>query len=259
MDVRYDIAATSLALSKNLCISIFMGVSSGVYFHTAIDIRLLHVYNRGTSVSHKNMTKNKTLTKRQSDILEFLKGFIVENGYPPALREIAAYFRIASHKNVAKHLDALDKKGFIRRGKRISRAIEVIDHAAAKDTFLVPILGQVRAGVPHQAVEDISGHVALDSRFFRCKDAFLLKVAGKSMSGAGIEDGDHVLVSRQSHAQNNDIVVALLGDSASVKRFFFDGKTVTLRPENPDFEPVIVKSSQEFSIIGKVVSVIKHT
>ncbi len=205
------------------------------------------------------MTKNKTLTKRQSDILEFLKGFMVENGYAPTLRETSRAFCIASHKNVAKHLDALEKKGFIRRGVGLSRAIEIIDRASTRDTFLVPIVGQVRAGDPLEAIEDISGHVALDSRFFRCKDAFLLKVVGESMSGAGIKDGDHVLVSRQSHAQNNDIVVALIGEAATVKRFFFDGETVTLRPENPDFEPVIVKNSQELSIIGKVVSVIKHT
>lgn len=202
----------------------------------------------------------KDLTDRQKEILGFLKDFIADFGYPPTLREICRSFGINGPKNARKHLDALEKKGFIKRRANISRAIEV-EGCPAKNAVSIPVVGRVRAGVPNLAVEDVLGHVTLDSRFFKCKDAFLLKVEGDSMRGAGIEEGDYVIVRPQKEALNNDIVVASIGDKTTVKRFFRKGQTIILKPENPGYPPIEIKNpgdaGREVTIIGKVISIIK--
>jgi len=203
---------------------------------------------------------NKKLTGRQESILAFLKEFVETRGYAPSLREICAHFGIKSPKNATKHLDALERKGCIRRSARISRAIEIVGTPPLRgDTARsVPIVGRVRAGLPHLAVEDIEGHVTLDTTFFRCRDGFLLRADGESMTGAGIGDGDYLLIRPQRDADNGDIVVALLDSDATVKRFSRRGDVVTLTPENPDMEPITVRAGErEVSIVGKVVAVIK--
>ncbi|MBI5644246.1 MAG: repressor LexA [Deltaproteobacteria bacterium] len=200
---------------------------------------------------------NRNITERQKEILVFLGEFIEKSGYPPTLREICARFGIKGPGNARKHLDALEKKGYIKRSANISRAIEVIG-SSVKGAVSMPIIGSVKAGQPHLAVEDILGHVAIDARFFKCREGFLLKVEGESMIGAGIDEGDLLIVRPQKEAANNDIVVAMLDGEATVKRFFKDGETITLKPENPGFSPITVKEGKEFSIIGKVVSVIKQ-
>lgn len=200
----------------------------------------------------------KGLTIRQESILDFLKEFIAEAGYPPSLRDIARHFGISSPKNVAKHLDALERKGFIKRSAALSRGIDVVD-GAGRATVSVPIAGHVRAGAPHLAVEDIVGHIALDADFFKCVGAFILKVSGDSMFEAGIEEGDYVLVRPQKDAANGDIVVAIIDGEATVKRVFIDDVSITLKPANAAYAPIIVRDDgREFSIIGKVVSVIKQ-
>ena len=201
--------------------------------------------------------RRKDLTIRQREILGFIKDYIADRGYPPSLREICGHFGIKGPKNAGKHLDAIEKKGFIRRTSNISRAIEVVD-PALKNAVSIPIAGRVRAGVPHLAVEDIVGHMALDTRFFKCTDAFILKVDGESMTGAGIDEGDYLIVRPQKEASNGDIVVALLDDEATVKRFFREDGVVTLKPENPSMEPIRVREGdKEVSVIGKVISVVK--
>ncbi len=197
------------------------------------------------------------ITGRQKEILEFIKEFIGKSGYPPTLREICARFGIKGPKNAGKHLDALERKGFIKRSANISRAIEVAG-SAPRGGISVPVAGRVRAGSPHLAVEDITGHVVLDERFFKCRDAFLLRVEGQSMTGAGIDEGDFLVVRPQKDASDGEIVVAMLNGEATVKRFFRDGNAVVLRPENPSMEPIRVSEGTEFEIIGKVVSVIKR-
>ena len=200
---------------------------------------------------------NKGLTSRQKEILEYLKEFIEASGYPPSLRDICAKFDIKGPNNARKHLDALEKKGFIKRSAHISRAIEVLG-GPAKGAVSIPVVGRVRAGAPHLAVEDISGHVALDPDFFRCREGFLLKIVGDSMLGAGIDDGDYVLVRPQADAVDGDIVVATVENEATVKRFFKKDGMVILRPENPWMEAIHVKEGgKELSIIGKVISIIK--
>ena len=201
---------------------------------------------------------SKGLTARQDSILGFIRDFTGRSGYPPSLREIAMRFGIKSPKNARKHLDALERKGFIKRTCGLSRAIEVLGQAV-KGAVSIPIAGRVRAGEPHLAVEDIAGHITLDERFFNCRDAFLLKVEGESMRGAGIEDGDHIIVKPGAEVFDGDIVVAVLDGEATVKRFFRKGDTITLKPENPDFGPVRIKGEgRPFAIIGKAVFVIKN-
>ncbi len=201
----------------------------------------------------------KNLTARQREVLEHIRAFIEKYGYPPSLREICIRAGIKGPKNARKHLDALEKKGFIRRHPGISRAIELLD-MPAKNTVSVPLVGRIRAGRPEPAVEDIEDYVSLDSRFFRCRGAFLLRVQGTSMTGAGIEEGDYILVRPQRHASNGEIVVALVNGEATVKRFFRRKDHIVLQPENPDMAPIrIDKGTEDFAIAGRVISVIKRT
>ncbi len=203
--------------------------------------------------------RKRDLTERQRDVLGFIKDYIAGSGYPPSLRDICARFGIKGPKNAAKHLEALEKKGFIKRPSNVSRGIEVVD-AALRNAVSVPIAGRVRAGTPHLAVEDIVGHMALDSRFFKCSsETFVLKVEGESMRGAGIDDGDYIVVRPQETASNGDIVVALIDDEATVKRFFMEGGAVILKPENPSMAPVRIEGGErDVSIAGRVVSVVKR-
>lgn len=214
--------------------------------------------------------ENRGLTEKQRDILDFLNSFIAENGYPPSLREICARFHIKGPKNAGKHLTALEKKGFIKRSSGLPRAVRVVGPAPLhppappiappeRGGMAVPIAGRVRAGTPHLAIEDIAGYVTLDEPFFKCSGAFLLKIEGDSMIGAGINDGDYIVVKPDVHVVNNDIVVALLNEEATVKRLFKMGDMYILKPENPMMEPVYVKEgSGDFSVIGKVISIIKR-
>ncbi len=199
-----------------------------------------------------------TLTVRQEEVLGFVREFIEEKGYPPTLRDICGRLRINGPANARKHLDALERKGFIKRSSNISRAIEVIGNTDRAGTAMVPIVGRVRAGGVHLAIEDISGHVGLDAGFFRCKGAFLLRVEGESMTGAGIDEGDLVLVRPQKEAADNEIVVAMIDGEATVKRFIMEAGAVILKPENPAFAPIVVSGEErDFMIVGKVISVIK--
>jgi len=207
------------------------------------------------------MSKIK-LTARQKDILGFIKGVIRQEGYPPSLREICARFAIKGPSNARKHLETLEKKGFIRRKQGLARGIEVIDGpqaGAGGGGISIPIAGAVRAGPPALAVEDIVGHVTLDEGFFNCADTFILRVEGQSMIGAGMEEGDHLIVRPGPGADSGDIVVAMLDNEATVKRFFTDGETVTLKPENPSMRPIVITpgETESFSIIGKVIFIMK--
>ena len=203
---------------------------------------------------------NKALTERQKKILDFLGELIEGRGYPPSLREISKRFAIKSPKNARKHLEALERKGFIKRWANMSRAIDVLTSTpTARHAVTVPIAGRVKAGPPHLAVEDVVGHVTLDRRFFRqAAGAFLLKIEGDSMTGAGIEDGDHALVRPLKEASSGDIIVAMLDSEATVKRFVKKAHSIVLKPENPAMEPIQVSGGRDFTIVGKVIAVIKR-
>lgn len=202
-------------------------------------------------------------TKRQQEVLKFIREFIEYHGYGPSLREIAAHLGISGPQNARKHLDALEKKGYLKRTPHLARAVELTGEPAAnagRPPQKVPILGSVRAGTPTLAIENIEGHAIIDPAIFDCrgsKEHFMLKVEGASMTGAGIDEDDYILVRSQRTARNRDIVVAMVDGEATVKRFFRHDDYILLQPEGSAMRPIIVKKG-EFSILGKVVSVIKN-
>ncbi len=198
------------------------------------------------------------LSMRQTKILEFIKEELRKKGYPPAVREIGQAVGLLSSSTVHGHLQTLEDKGYIRRDPTKPRAIEILDSSSEglvmEKTVHVPIVGRVTAGQPITAVENIEGTFPLSADFVRQDTVFMLRVQGESMIGAGILDGDLIIVRQQSEARNGDIVVALIGDEATVKRFFKERTLIRLQPENPTMEPIY---SQDVSILGKVVGVFR--
>jgi len=196
----------------------------------------------------------KCLTDRQKAVLDFLKSFLSENGYPPTVREIGSHFNMqwAAAKN---HLKALESKGYIRVNQYKSRGIEILGMKQAEG-FMAPLVGKIRAGNPILAVEDITAHILLDKSLFPSEEAFTLKVSGDSMIEAGILDGDFIVVNQQSSLNNGEIGVILIHDDATVKRFYKNKNSITLKPENRTLEPISY-SLENVSILGRVVGVIR--
>ncbi len=193
------------------------------------------------------------LTKKQSQILNFISQHISKAGYPPSIREIASHFKIKGFSAVKKHLDAIERKGFIARDSK-ARSIDI---AGRPKTLMIPVLGQVAAGRPILAEENVLGRIAMDQSAVGSKESFFLKVKGDSMIGAGILEGDYVLVKKQSHAENADIVVALVEDEATVKRFFHKETHVILKAENTAYKPIVFIKGDNLKIIGKVIGVVR--
>ena len=198
------------------------------------------------------------LSLRQTNILEFIKDEIRKKGYPPAVREIGEAVGLLSSSTVHGHLQTLEDKGYIRRDPTKPRAIEILDSSsdlqAAKKVVHIPIVGRVTAGQPILAVENIEGTFPLPADLVRQDNDFMLRVQGESMIGAGILDGDFIIVRQQNEARNGEIVVALIGEEATVKRFFKERTLIRLQPENDTMEPIY---SQDVSILGKVVGVFR--
>jgi repressor LexA len=208
------------------------------------------------------------LTDRQEDILTFIKQFTLESGYPPTLREIGKHFQISSTFGVKRHLEALVKKGFINIESNASRGIsmirrnseDLIDATFRDDNAFVkiPVIGRVAAGIPINAVENLEGSLVVDPSFLKkAEDAFALRVKGDSMINAGINDKDLVIVSPREQAKNGDIVVAMLNDDATVKKFEFINNKIRLIAENNAYLPIEVKSEDDFKLIGKVKGVVR--
>lgn len=192
------------------------------------------------------------LTKRQEQIFDCIKRNVREKGYPPSVREIGTAVGLNSSATVHSHLASLESKGLIRRDPTKPRAIEILDQAfqAGSDAVPVPVLGRVTAGVPILAVENIEEYFPLPRQVTREQDVFILHVRGDSMIEAGIFDGDHVIVRKQNAAQNGDIVVAMIGDEATVKTFYRERDHVRLQPENSALSPILTK---DVTILGKVI------
>jgi len=193
------------------------------------------------------------LSKRQIEILEFIKKEIRQKGYPPSVREIGDAVGLQSSSTVHGHLNALEQKGYIRRDPTKPRAIEVLDSNSElneKSVVNVPILGKVTAGQPILAVENIEDYFPVPAEMVKSDTVFMLRVQGDSMIEAGILDGDLILVRQQNTANNGDIVVALLGDEATVKRFYREKTLIRLQPENSLMSPIY---SQDVVILGKVI------
>lgn len=195
------------------------------------------------------------LTQKQQAVLEFIRRFLREQGLPPTVREIGEHFGLDPHA-VHDHLKALERKGCLKRSSSKARSLRLVQATEQVTTRLVPIAGRVQAGLPLFAVENIEGALPVAEEWLGEAEAFFLKVKGDSMIGAHIQDGDYVLVRRQTTAEEGDIVVALLDDEATIKRFFHRGKTVLLRPENPAMMPIEVKDG-DLRILGRVIGVLR--
>ena len=193
------------------------------------------------------------ITEKQSQILEYIKSEILRIGYPPAVREICEAVNLRSTSSVHAHLESLEKNGYIRRDPTKPRAIEIIDdtfNLTRREMVNVPMVGQVAAGEPILAEQNISNYFPIPMEFMPNNDTFMLTVKGESMINVGIYDGDYVLVEQCNTARNGDIVVALIDDSATVKTFYKESDHIRLQPENDNMDPIIV--SDEVKILGKV-------
>ena len=197
------------------------------------------------------------ISKKQLEILEYIKSQILERGFPPAVREICEAVNLKSTSSVHSHLETLEKNGYIRRDPTKPRAIEILDdnfNLTRREMVKVPIVGQVAAGEPILAQQNIENYFPIPVDFMPNNQTFLLKVKGESMINAGILDGDMVLVEESHTASNGDMVVAMVEDGATVKTFYKEEGIFRLQPENDYMDPIIVK---EVSILGKVIGVFR--
>lgn len=200
------------------------------------------------------------LTQKQIEILLYIKSEVQRKGYPPSVRELCKGVDLKSTSTVHGHLEKIEAKGYIRKDPTKPRAIEILDRdddflLISKKTIDVPILGKVTAGAPILAVENIEDTYPVPVEMVQGQDVFMLKIQGESMIDAGILNGDLVLVQQQSTAINGDIVVALLEEEATIKRFFKEKNNIRLQPENQFMEPIITK---EVSILGKVIGLYRE-
>jgi len=191
------------------------------------------------------------LTEKQQAILDFINAYLDEHQYPPSVREIGKHFGVYP-ATVQDHISALERKGFLQKRRFQSRALSV----AAPHRPGVPIVGNVAAGVPLLAQENIEQMVQLPTEWAPA-GSFLLRVKGDSMVGAHILDGDYVLVQPNQSATNGEIVVALIEDEATVKRFYKTKRGVTLKAENPKFDPIEISTAENLRILGHVVGVLR--
>ena len=197
------------------------------------------------------------ISKKQLEILEYIKSQILERGFPPAVREICEAVHLKSTSSVHSHLETLEKNGYIRRDPTKPRAIEILDdtfNLTRRELVNVPIIGQVAAGEPILSQENIENYFPIPVEMMPNRQTFMLKVKGESMINAGILDGDMVLVEESQTASNGDMVVALIEDGATVKTFYKEEGVFRLQPENDNMDPIIVK---ELMILGKVIGVFR--
>ncbi|MGI6097452.1 MAG: transcriptional repressor LexA [Dethiobacteria bacterium] len=206
----------------------------------------------------------KDLTRRQKEVLEFIRSEVREKNYPPSVREICKALGLSSSSTAHAHLSSLENKGYIRRDPTKPRAIELLHRSYEADekynqfgkSIFIPIVGQVTAGEPIFAEENIEDYFPLPADMAGEEEkTFILRVKGDSMIDAGILDSDFVIVRQQETAQNGDIVVALLGEEATVKRFYREKDHVRLQPENSLYEPILTR---DLKILGKVIGVFRR-
>lgn len=202
----------------------------------------------------------KEPTQRQREVLAFISGFVKAHSYPPAMREIADHFSI-SVKAAHDRVSALIKKGCLRHepGTKRARALEVVHKESGQETEVftdIPIMGVVAAGMPTLAEENREGTLPIHNSFLKKGTRhFILRVRGDSMRDAGILEGDLTLIQQQSTAQNGEIVVAVVEEAVTLKRFFKESTRIRLQPENPDYQPLF---SQDVQVLGKLVCVIRR-
>lgn len=195
------------------------------------------------------------ISDKQEQILEYIKDQIMKKGYPPAVREICDAVHLKSTSSVHSHLETLESRGYIRRDPTKPRAIEICDdnfQMLRTETASLPVVGRVAAGEPILAEQNIESYFPVPAEYVPRGESFILKVHGRSMINAGIMDGDFLFVNQCQTAENGEIVVALIDDSATVKRFYKEDGHIRLQPENDEMEPIIVEDCQ---ILGKVFGV----
>lgn len=200
---------------------------------------------------------NGKITPKQKEILEYIKKEILDRGYPPAVREICEAVSLKSTSSVHSHLETLEKNGYIRRDPTKPRAIEITDdtfNLVRREVVNVPMIGTVAAGAPIVAEENIEGYFPIPAEYMPNAQSFMLKVKGESMINAGIFEGDKIMVKQQSTANNGDIVVALIDDSATVKTYYKENGHYRLQPENDTMEPII---ADDVTILGKVFGIFR--
>lgn len=200
---------------------------------------------------------NGRISKKQEEILTYIKSQILEKGYPPAVREICTAVNLKSTSSVHSHLETLEKNGYIRRDPTKPRAIEIVNdefNMTRREMRNIPMIGQVAAGQPIFAEQNISGYFPLLSETLPSGNLFMLDVRGDSMINIGIYDGDRIIVQQTSTARNGDIVVALVDDSATVKTYYKEQNGYRLQPENDTMDPIYV---DEVLILGKVVGLFR--
>lgn len=203
------------------------------------------------------MPMRKPRGDNQAKILSFIKQEILEKGYPPSVREICDAVGLKSTSTVHGHLTRLEKKGLLHRDTMKPRAIEVLGDPAfnRNASISIPLLGNVAAGIPITALENVAEQMMLPVELIGDGEHFILTIQGDSMTDAGILDGDYVVVRRQPTAENGEIIVALIDDEATVKRFYRENGHFRLQPENDAYEPIIVN---EMSVLGKVVALLRR-
>lgn len=197
------------------------------------------------------------ITQKQQEILDYIKDEILKKGYPPTVREICETVNLKSTSSVHSHLETLEKNGYIRRDPTKPRAIEICDDSfqmVRTEMVSIPIVGNVAAGQPILAEENIEDYFPVPADMVPKGESFILNVCGESMINAGILNGDKVFVNACSTANNGDIVVALIEDSATVKTYYRESGHIRLQPENDSMDPIIVNDCQ---ILGKVYGVLR--
>ena len=197
------------------------------------------------------------ISPKQQEILEYIKSQILERGFPPAVRDICEAVHLKSTSSVHSHLETLEKNGYIRRDPTKPRAIEILDESfnfTRREMVNVPMVGRVAAGEPLLAEQNVENYFPIPMEFMPNNQTFMLRVKGDSMINIGIFDGDLVLVEQMQTARNGEVIVALVEDGATVKRFFKEEGVFRLQPENDALDPIIVK---EVQILGKVIGVFR--
>lgn len=198
------------------------------------------------------------ISAKQQEILEYIKSEILSKGYPPSVREICEAVKLKSTSSVHAHLETLEKNGYIRRDPTKPRTIEIIDDSfnlTRREMVNVPMIGQVAAGSPILAVENIENYFPIPAEILPNSPVFMLRVKGESMINAGILSGDWIVVEQTSTAKDGDMVVALIEDSATVKTFYKETDHIRLQPENDTMDPIIV---EDVTILGKVIALYRN-
>jgi repressor LexA len=203
--------------------------------------------SRMTTIKSK---RGNTPTPRQQQVLDFITSYLDNSGYPPSQREIARHLGVSGNLPAAKHLAALEKKGYLKLDG-VNRGIALTSSTGS--SVSLPIVGSVRAGHLSPAIEDILGYFSVDQNAVKGKSCFFLKVKGESMIDAGVKDGDLALIRPQQTAENRDMVVILVDGEATLKWFFKEIDHIRLQPDNPSMQPIIVSPDRQVDIVGKVI------